>query len=89
MTFEEALEAYARKYMPDAFKDGRTYDSFDVRHEEGWSNEHTDWPATTVVTFRAHWVGKTGQKHNRKREVYAPHDEPVEFMRALFDATSD
>jgi hypothetical protein len=67
-------------------RDGRTYTDFDVRHEEGWSNDSgTSWPACTYIIYRERWVGAKGQKHNRKKEIMVPIDDPIDFARALFD----
>ena len=86
MNFEEAVERYFHKHCAYAVKEGRTYANFDVRHEEGWSNDSgTHWPASTYITYREQFVGAKGQKHNRKKEVFAREDDPVEFMRALFE----
>jgi hypothetical protein len=92
MTFEEALEAYLRRHVPETFvnREGRILDQFDVVHEPYGSNEDYDWPASTVIVFRERWAGAiTGAPHEEMREVDAPHGDPVEFMRALFDVSAD
>lgn len=90
MNFAQAVEAYAYRTYPGWFRDmeaaGWSFHTFNVTHEEGWSNDSgTNWPASTTITFRKTKVGPYGQRHTRKGELGAQESDPVEFMRALFE----
>lgn len=85
VTFEQAVERYFHTHCARAVKEDHTYTDFDVRHEEGWSNDSgTHWPASVYITYRDRWTGAKGQNHTRKRETYVESD-PIDFARALFE----
>ncbi len=82
MAFENILEAYIRvkqEIPPDVeIKD------VTIKHEEGWSGEYTDWPASVEIEYKTLKIGAKGQKHWRKRGFYYG-DDPVELIRELVE----
>lgn len=89
--YQTALERYFRRHnavWADQLEDeGWILSDFDVQHEAYWFNSETGtgWPGSTDITFKKTKVGPKGQKHTRKVVVGTQHENPVDFMRALFE----
>jgi len=87
MTFEQALEAWARKNHP--ILEGRDVTNISVEHNEGYQNDMTYWEAETIVTVRTRKIGPKGQKHYKTFQLWASTHDPLEFARELFDVAGE
>ena len=88
MTFEQALEAWARKN--DERLEGREVTSISVRHDEGYQKDMTYWDAETIVTVKTRKRNKPNTQWVYKTyEVYAKTHDPMEFAQELFEIAGE
>jgi hypothetical protein len=88
MTFEQALEAWARK-KDERLKD-REVTSISVKHNESWQDDQTYWEADTIVTVKTRKRNKPNTQWVYKTfDVYALGGDPMEFARELFEVAGE
>jgi hypothetical protein len=89
ISYEEALERWARKNHPSLTD--RDITNISVRHNESWTDDDsgTNWEAETIVTAKTRKVGPKGQKHYKTFEVYASGGDPLAFAQELFKVAAE
>lgn len=91
MTFEEALEAWVRKYQPHLIPDDAVETrGFHVQYNEGQMSDAGTWfPADIIVKFQVRKPTQNPKKFRwYNREAWSTGDDPIEFMRELFEVSA-